>query len=385
EFFYSNIKANKMTKKHFNLISGKKDLTNNTSSYTHICSAITTSNVAETTIRGGVTTTSRVVVLLHILIICAFTTANLSAQPITITSLTQNGSTAGGCLINGGPTTGASITGSIIIADGLGIPDFAFMNNTNITSVTAAGSIGTIGNNAFWNSSGTITFNNVTTISSDAFRGSSGDITFNDVTTIGNFAFTNSLGNITFHNVGTINGDAFSNSLGNITFHNVGTINIMAFLQSSGDITFNDVGTIQGGAFLASTSQIYVPHNTTDAKIQEFASAGYTKTIIKLPPPTYTLTITSAGNGSVEVDGTPYTTTLTFDEDDNVVVEFLPDAKHQIKSVIVNGTPASRSRTYTINSIAKNYNISVEFEEKPPARINKVVVKKGRLIIKPIP
>ncbi|MCL2039231.1 MAG: hypothetical protein FWG85_02245 [Bacteroidetes bacterium] len=42
-----------MTKKHFNLISGKKDLTNNTSSYADICSKITTSNVVETTTRGG--------------------------------------------------------------------------------------------------------------------------------------------------------------------------------------------------------------------------------------------------------------------------------------------------------------------------------------------
>ncbi|MCL2039961.1 MAG: hypothetical protein FWG85_05990, partial [Bacteroidetes bacterium] len=36
-----------------------------TSSYTCICSKITTSNVVETTTRGGVTTTSRVVELLQ--------------------------------------------------------------------------------------------------------------------------------------------------------------------------------------------------------------------------------------------------------------------------------------------------------------------------------
>ncbi|MCL2040297.1 MAG: leucine-rich repeat domain-containing protein [Bacteroidetes bacterium] len=335
---------------------------------------------------GGGATTSRVVVLLHILIMCAFATANLSAQTTTITSLTQNGSIAATCEINGGPMTGASITGSIILADGLDIPNNAFMYNTNITSVTAAGSIGTIGNNAFENSSADITFNNVTTIGSDAFRGSSGDITFHNVTTIGgNWAFTNSSGDITFHNVTTIGNDAFDRSWSDITFNDVGTINAFSFNQSSGNITFNDVGTMAGTAFNLSTSQIYVPHNTTDAKILEFASAGYTGTIIKLPPPTYTLTITTAGNGSVEVDGTPYTTTLTFDEDDNVVVEFLPDAKHQIKSVVVNGTPASRSKIYKINSIAKNYNISVEFEVKPPTRIKKVVVKKGRVRIKPQP
>ncbi|MCL2039908.1 MAG: hypothetical protein FWG85_05720 [Bacteroidetes bacterium] len=42
-----------MTKKHFNSFSGKKDLTNNTSSYASVCSDITTSNVVETATRGG--------------------------------------------------------------------------------------------------------------------------------------------------------------------------------------------------------------------------------------------------------------------------------------------------------------------------------------------
>ena len=42
-----------MYNEHFNLFSGKKDLTKNTSSYADVCSAITTSNVVETTTRGG--------------------------------------------------------------------------------------------------------------------------------------------------------------------------------------------------------------------------------------------------------------------------------------------------------------------------------------------
>ena len=46
-----------MTEQHFNSFSGNisPDRKNfNTSSYTYICSAITTSNVVETTTRGGI-------------------------------------------------------------------------------------------------------------------------------------------------------------------------------------------------------------------------------------------------------------------------------------------------------------------------------------------
>ena len=38
---------------NLNQFSGKTDLTNNTSSYAYVCSAITTNNVVETAVRGG--------------------------------------------------------------------------------------------------------------------------------------------------------------------------------------------------------------------------------------------------------------------------------------------------------------------------------------------
>ncbi|MCL2038915.1 MAG: leucine-rich repeat domain-containing protein [Bacteroidetes bacterium] len=423
-----------------------------TSSYADVCSDITTNNAVETTTRGGATT-KRVVELLQAprpaelvsaspdltrrfrnkfgmalcvtLLICAFATANLSAQTTTITSITGSGTLASAYTINGGPITGETIIGAIILAKDLDIPNNAFRGNTKITSVTAAGNIGSIGQYAFYRSTATFTFNNVTTISGlafgeslgnitfndvenmydGAFQQSSGNITFNDVETIGGTAFSQSSGVLTFNDVGTIGQGAFRMSSGDIIFNDVGTISLQAFQYSSSDITFNDVGTIGGtafhsssgditfnsvgtissGAFYESESQIYVPHRTSDAKIAEFAAAGYTKTVLKLPPPLYTLTITTAGNGIAKVGGIPYETQRTFEEDDKVVVEFLPDANYRIKSVTVNGIPASRSKIYTINSIEENYNISVEFEEKPPTRIKKVVVKKGRLRIKPIP
>ena len=131
------------------------------------------------------------------------TTFSAKAQTTHITSFNQTGLYAATCYINGSPTlTGATITGDITLADGLSIPEFAFNDNTNITSVKALGSIGTIGGWAFSNCNvNTITFGNVTTIESDAFRGcKAGVITFGDVTTISSNAFRNytSLVSLTF-------------------------------------------------------------------------------------------------------------------------------------------------------------------------------------------
>jgi len=184
----------------------------------------------------------------------------------TITSFTQNGETACTCQINGGEYTGANITGDIIIADGLDIPDYAFAGNTKITSVIAAGNIGTIGKEAFRQSSAIFTFNDVRFIGEHAFYKSSEIFTFNDVRFIGE--------------------GAFRESSGDITFNNVGTIDSWAFQKRSSDVTFNDIGTIEKGAFFESQSQIYVSHQMSDTKIAKFRSPGnYKGKVKRLPKP----------------------------------------------------------------------------------------------------
>ena len=230
-----------------------------------------------TFLRGTTQTLSkRLKFLLFALILC-YSTIFCTNSQTTITSFTQNGETAT-CLINGGPMTGASISGDIIIADGLDIPINAFNGNTNITSVKAAGNIGSIGYNAFFGSSATFTFNDVEIIQYGAFILSSGDITFNNVDTIDHFAFWGSSGAITFNDVGTIKTRAFYESWSTITFYNVGTIKEEAFDGSSGAITFYNynVETIEKGAFDGSSSaditiyngksKIYVPRKKPDAK-----------------------------------------------------------------------------------------------------------------------
>ncbi|MCL2040008.1 MAG: hypothetical protein FWG85_06230 [Bacteroidetes bacterium] len=86
--------------------------------------------------------------MLFILILCYSSLFYANAQTI-ITSLNQTGYSADECLINNGEFTGASISGDIIIADGLDIPNVAFAINCDITSVKAAGNIGYIGMGAF--------------------------------------------------------------------------------------------------------------------------------------------------------------------------------------------------------------------------------------------
>ncbi|MCL2038920.1 MAG: leucine-rich repeat domain-containing protein [Bacteroidetes bacterium] len=268
--------------------------------------------------------------LLFALIFCFSPLFYANAETI-ITSFTQNGTTAGSCLINGGPETGASISGEIIIADILDIPIdvppvplpyAAFRNNISITSVTAAGNItyirnyafaGTVCNItfkdvyliesfAFENSSGNITFNNLDYIPAAVFENASGDITINNVIsisgrngtsgtiTINNIgtirtgAFENSSGAITINNVETIQTGAFENSSGAITFNDVETIQTGAFNGSSGDITFNSVETIEADAFNGSSSKIYVSRKMTEEKMQEFYSiGGYQGTLEIIP------------------------------------------------------------------------------------------------------
>ncbi|MCL2039156.1 MAG: leucine-rich repeat domain-containing protein [Bacteroidetes bacterium] len=221
---------------------------------------------------------------LLICFICAFTPANLIAQEIIITSFEQTGMTSATCLINGGAFTGASISGDIILADGLDIPNFAFALNPHITSVTAAGNIGNIGDHAFSESSCAITFNNVTTIGENAFFHSSGDITFNNVTSIGTGAFWQSLGAITFNTVTNISAFAFRNSSGAITFNRVTSINGFAFDGSSGVLTFNMITVINSNAFINCLSEkIYVSNEMPKAQIKRFAIEGFTGNVEKLP------------------------------------------------------------------------------------------------------
>ncbi len=190
-------------------------------------------------------------------IVAILLATSFSAKALThITSFNQAGYDASTCHINGSPTlTGATITGDITLANGLNIPDYAFKNNPNITSVEALGSIGTIGVEAFLGCpANTLTFGDVITIKRDAFANCKAEtITFGDVTTINQDAFANCKATLIFGNVITISSYAFRSCdcEDAITFGNVITISSYAFngCSKAKTITFGDVTTIDYRAF----------------------------------------------------------------------------------------------------------------------------------------
>ena len=90
-----------------------------------------------------------------------------------------------------------------------------------------------------------------------------------------------------------------------------------------------------------------------------------------IPIPTYTLSITASGNGSVSYSGTSAknnTKTFTVNEGTSVAIAFTPDSGYRIKSVKVNSTDVTSkvsNNSYTISSISSDITIEVDFEAIP--------------------
>ena len=85
-----------------------------------------------------------------------------------------------------------------------------------------------------------------------------------------------------------------------------------------------------------------------------------------IPPTTYTLSISSFGNGSASYNGTTVRgkeTSFTVNEGTNATITFSPDNGFRIKSVMVNNiTVAVSNNQHTINNINRNTTVSVDFE-----------------------
>ena len=87
---------------------------------------------------------------------------------------------------------------------------------------------------------------------------------------------------------------------------------------------------------------------------------------------TYSLSITTSGNGSATYNSTSVrgkTQTFTINEGTSAIVTFAPDAGYRIASVTLNGTDVTSSVTnnsYTISNISANTTLAVTFEAIPP-------------------
>jgi len=91
-----------------------------------------------------------------------------------------------------------------------------------------------------------------------------------------------------------------------------------------------------------------------------------------IPATTYTLSITSSGNGSASYDGTTIrskTSTFTVNEGTNATISFSADNGYRIKNVKVNSTNVTSNvsnNQYTVINIQSNTTLEVEFEAIPP-------------------
>ncbi len=99
------------------------------------------------------------------------------------------------------------------------------------------------------------------------------------------------------------------------------------------------------------------------------ANAKLDVTFEAIPPTTYTLSMTSSGNGSVTYDNTTVrnnTRSFTITEGASAKILFSPDEGYRIKSVKVNNAVVTvTNNQYTINNITANATVNVEFEAIP--------------------
>ena len=222
-----------------------------------------------------------------------------------------------------------------------------------------------------------VSFLSVETIGQQVFEGCTNlkSAILPSAKTIGTYAFLNcsNLKTAVFPSATTIDRDAFvdcgslesvnfpsATSIGNRTFQNC--YSLKSITLGSNPPTIATTNVFSG---VPPTCIVYVPYNTTVANFGEYQSrltnAGFQGTLERLPTPTHTLTITAPVNGSVEVDGTPYTTVLTFDEGDNVVVESFPNVCYQFaKWTNSNGDSISNASSLNI-SITSDTTLTANF------------------------
>ena len=100
------------------------------------------------------------------------------------------------------------------------------------------------------------------------------------------------------------------------------------------------------------------------------ANAKFDVTFEAIPPTTYTLSITSSGNGSVTYDNITVrnnTRSFSIDEGLSVTLTFTSDNGYRIKNVKVNNLTVSTSNNqYTIPYITNNTTVEVIYETIPP-------------------
>ena len=170
-----------------------------------------------------------------------------------------------------------------------------------------------------------------------------------------------------------------------LTAYSLNAISSNAFIGCSSlteiHITNDNPPSIAEDAFTEDAYQsvvLYVPIGCVD-KYKNQSGWSKFKTITDGTVKTYTLAISSVGNGSVTYNGESIRSgskSYTVDEGTNANFSFSPDDGYQIKSIKVNNTSVTLNNSYstTINS---DINIEVEFEAIPPKTYSLTVAASG--------
>ena len=287
-----------------------------------------------------------------------------------------------------------SFTGALTIPNSVvSIGESAFAYCDGFSSLNISNSVKTIGKYAF--------------LDCDGFTGSL--IIPNSVITIGPYAFCQCYGfsSLTISNsITTIEEGVFYRCNGL-----KGSLKIPVSVTSIGEYAFydctslngplsipNTVTSIEKGAFkqcisldnvnseisspfsieedvferISSNAVLKVPYGT---KSKYLAFSGWTKNFKDVIEEgsnlTYTLSLSSIGNGSIYYNGTTIrnnTNSFSVDAGTNAKISFTPDNGYQIKTVKVNGTNVTSNvsnNSYTISNMNQNISLEVEFEAIP--------------------
>ena len=261
---------------------------------------------------------------------------------------------------------------------------YAFCNCNGLTSVTIPNSITSIGNSVFEGCSG-LTAVHITDLKAWC------EIEFNsnplyyayhlflNGEEINNLVIPNSvtsIGSFAFHNCSGLTSVTIPNSVTSIGTRAFGECKRLEKVYSKIQSPFFLWNSAFSG--IPSSAQLYVPKGTKSKYIENGWTSYFSEVIEEgdTTPNTYSLSITTSGNGSATFSGTSVrnkTQTFTIDEGASATVSFTPDSGNRIASVKVNSqdvTASVANYQYTISSIAADTKLEVTFEEIVNALVN---------------
>ena len=245
------------------------------------------------------------------------------------------------------------------------IPDYAFYGCYSFTNINLPNSITHIGDGAFSeckNVKSVALSNSLTTIPLMAFQNceSLTSITIpNSVTNLGKSAFFGCAGLTSITIPGSVT------SIGQAAFSGCsGLKNVFSEINTPFAINDNVFS-------VYSTATLTVPKGTKSAYQSTSGWKKFSSIVEYGAPTSYSLAITSTGNGKATYETTDVrdnTSTFTLDEGTSATITFTPDNGYQIKSLKVNDVDKKAdisNNQYTVSSISANTTVDVEFEAIP--------------------